>query len=83
MEVLIQRWEDSAAIKLSESLLERGDLAIGDKVIAHVHSGAILLAKRAPKYRLEELVAQCNLQESASDACTNWENAPAAGRERI
>ena len=58
MKLTIQNWDNSAAIKLSELMLEQLGVKIGDTIELDVQVGSTALRIAKPKYYLEDLLAQ-------------------------
>jgi antitoxin ChpS len=81
MELSIQKWGNSAAVRLPAALLEQVHLSLGDKLTVDVRPEGIVLIPARPKYSLEELVAQCNPNASAEEDLAAWNNLKPVGRE--
>jgi antitoxin ChpS len=84
MEVKIQQWGNSAAIRLPAALLKQMSVASGDvlKVISASADGLTMKpAKAKPHYRLSDLVAQCDLNAPEPADLDAWHNMQPVGRE--
>lgn len=60
MQLTIQKWGNSAAVRLPTAVLTQSGLSIGDVVDANSVPGTLTLIVAKPKYSLTDLVAQCN-----------------------
>ena len=74
----------SVALTIPKKLLESVGLGAGDRVSIAIESGCIVVgpAKR-PRYRLPDLLAQCNPRARMTKAEREWLDAPPVGREVI
>lgn len=83
MHTKIQRWGNSAAVRLPASILKAMDLGSGDTLDIAVENGALKLTpvKVRPRYQLAELVAQCDLDAAHDEELGAWEGDGAAGNE--
>ncbi len=79
MKLNIQKWGNSAAIRLPATMLTQIGATIGDAV--EVDPQAFRVAK--PKYRLADLVAQCNKNAPPPADMAAWENMLPDGAEII
>ena len=63
MEVKIQQWGNSAAIRLLATVLKQMSLAISDVLMLDASADVITLkpAKAKPHYRLADLMTECDL----------------------
>ena len=63
MEVKIQQWGNSAAIRLPATVLKQMSLAISDVLMLDASADVITLkpAKAKPHYRLADLMTECDL----------------------
>jgi len=79
MELSIQKWGNSAAIRLPVELLKLLQIAAGDKLEVEVRAGALILKPKRASYSLAELVAQCAPNAPAPADVSAWtETRPAA-----
>lgn len=83
MHVKIQQWGNSAAIRLPSTVLKQMGLVSGDVLMLDVSADAITLkpAKAKPRYRLADLMAQCDLSAQESTELAAWDAMPPVGRE--
>jgi len=81
MTLTIQKWGNSAAIRLPAALMARAGLTIGDKVDPDVELGLVKLVAAKPKYSLENLVAECNPSAPIPADMQAWEAMQPVGRE--
>lgn len=83
MEVRIQQWGNSAAIRLPAPVLKQMSLASGDVLDLAVTGEAITLkpVKAKPHYKLAELMAQCDLNAPEPLELADWNNMQPVGRE--
>jgi antitoxin ChpS len=77
MKLNIQKWGNSAAIRLPATMLTQIGAAIGDAV--EVDPQAFRVAK--PKYKLDDLLAQCNKNAPAPADMASWESMSTVGAE--
>jgi antitoxin component of MazEF toxin-antitoxin module len=60
MELEIQKWGNSAAIRLNQSLLRQIKVGIGGSLVAEVRNGGLFLKPvTEPRYSLEDLLSTC------------------------
>lgn len=78
MKLRILQWDNSAAIKLSSTMLTQIGATIGDTVEVDISSFSIV----KPKYKLSELLAECDAN-GPSLKLTDWDEMPAVGKEII
>ena len=69
MELSIQKWGNSAAVRLPTTLLEQLKVALGDKLSVEVRPDGVMLKPAVHKYSLDELLAQC---DSRRRRLTGW-----------
>ncbi|MCY1544115.1 Antitoxin ChpS [compost metagenome] len=83
MEVRIQQWGNSAAIRLPAMVLKQMSLANGDVLSLDVTPEAITLkpAKAKPHYKLADLMAQCDLSAPEPAELADWNAMQPVGRE--
>lgn len=60
MELSVQKWGNSAAVRLPSELLSVLKVALGDKLTVKVQDDGVLLQIKRPAYALADLVAQCD-----------------------
>ncbi|WP_454726407.1 MULTISPECIES: AbrB/MazE/SpoVT family DNA-binding domain-containing protein [Cupriavidus] len=81
MELSIQKWGNSAAVRLPAALLEQLKLMLGDKLTVDLRPEGILLKPARPRYVLAELVAQCDPDAPMPAELAAWHHAGSAGHE--
>lgn len=81
MEFAIQKWGNSAAIRLPAPLLTQLNLHLGDKVTAKLCNEGLMLIPIKKKYSLDELLAQCDLEADAPQDLAAWLDSSAMGDE--
>lgn len=66
-------------------LLKKLRLQLGDVISIKEEGERIIIepVKTRQKYRLQDLVAQCDTKASSTEDLLAWENAPAAGEELL
>ena len=81
MELSVQKWGNSAAVRLPSELLGMLKVKLGDKLSVSVQPDGVLLKASRPTFALADLVAQCDpsAQEPADMAA--WANVKPVGRE--
>lgn len=77
MRLKIQKWGNSAAIRLPAKMLTEIGAVIGDTV--EVDPEAIRVAK--PKYKLDDLLAMCNKNAPVLTDMMSWESMSPVGTE--
>ncbi|PCI42205.1 MAG: AbrB family transcriptional regulator [Moraxellaceae bacterium] len=82
MQLEIQKWGNSAALRLNKTILNQLSTAIGDKFRVEVKDGSILLTpiKDQPEYKLEDLLATCTVKNTRVDD-DNWLSDDPVGKE--
>jgi antitoxin ChpS len=81
MELSIQKWGNSAAVRLPAALLRQLGVAPGDKLHAEMQQEALVLRPARKQYSLSELMAQCDLSAPAPAEIAEWEGGRAVGNE--
>ena len=83
MEVKIQQWGNSAAIRLPATVLRQMSLVSGDVLVLDASEEVMTLkrAKTKPHYRLADLMAQCDLNAPEPAELAEWDAMPHVGRE--
>lgn len=81
MELSVQKWGNSAAVRLPTELLGMLNVALGDKLTVNVQADGVLLKAKRPAYSLVDLVAQCDQTAPEPVDMTAWSNAKPVGRE--
>jgi len=80
MELRIQKWGNSAAVRLPAMLLEQINAYIGGALDAEVRSDGVLLTP-VRKYSLDELIARCDAKAPFPADLDIWDRIKPAGRE--
>ncbi|EJN34719.1 growth regulator [Pseudomonas sp. GM78] len=83
MQVKIQQWGNSAAIRLPSTVLKQMSLVSGDLLSLDVSAEVMTLkpAKAKPHYRLADLMAQCDLTAPEPADLAAWNAMTPVGRE--
>lgn len=81
MELSIQKWGNSAAVRLPTELLAILKVALGDKLCVDVQADGVLLKAKRPAYSLAELLAQCEPEAAEPVDMTRWGEVKPVGRE--
>lgn len=83
MQLTIQKWGNSAAVRLPTAVLTQSGLSIGDVVDANSVHGALTLIAAKPKYSLSDLVAQCNSNAPLPEDLIAWDQMQPVGSEAV
>ncbi|WP_343729770.1 AbrB/MazE/SpoVT family DNA-binding domain-containing protein [Duganella sp.] len=81
MELSVQKWGNSAAVRLPTELLGLLNVKLGDKLTVNVQPDGLLLRAAKPTYSLAELVAQCDPSAPEPADLADWQNMKPIGRE--
>ncbi|GKQ47524.1 AbrB/MazE/SpoVT family DNA-binding domain-containing protein [Pseudomonas syringae pv. theae] len=83
MEVKIQQWGNSAAIRLPANVLKQMSLSSGDVLTLDASTEVITLkpAKVKLHYRLADLMAKCDLSAPEPTELAEWNTMQPIGRE--
>ncbi|MEE4999070.1 AbrB/MazE/SpoVT family DNA-binding domain-containing protein [Pseudomonas alliivorans] len=83
MEVKIQQWGNSAAIRLPANVLKQMSLVSGDVLVLDASTEVITLKPARAKlhYRLSDLMAQCDLKAAEPEELSDWNAMQPTGRE--
>ena len=81
MELDVQKWGNSAAVRLPTELLQLLKVKPGDKLSVVVLPECVLLKASRPAYSLAELVAQCDPSAPEPFDMTVWSAIKPVGRE--
>jgi antitoxin ChpS len=81
MEIAIQKWGNSAAVRLPAELLKQLKVSPGDKLTVSVLSDGVMLKPARKVYRLADLLAQCDKDAPQPVDLGLWSNIKPAGRE--
>lgn len=81
MELSVQKWGNSAAVRLPTELLGMLKVVLGDKLAVDVRADGVLLKAKRPTFALNDLVAQCDSTAPEPADMAAWGNAKPVGRE--
>lgn len=84
MNLKIRKWGNSAAVLMPPTLLSQMGVTIGDSLLvvsANTKTLTMRPVRAKPRYTLEELMAQCDLQASEPAEVAEWSSMPLVGRE--
>jgi len=81
MELSVQKWGNSAAVRLPTELLGMLKVTLGDKLSVTVQPDGVLLKAARPSYSLADLVAQCDPAAAEPADLTAWSHIKPVGRE--
>ncbi|MGH8854638.1 MAG: AbrB/MazE/SpoVT family DNA-binding domain-containing protein [Telluria sp.] len=81
MELSIQKWGNSAAVRLPSTLLSQLGVALGEKLSADMQQGGLVLRPARKTYSLADLMAQCDLKAAPPVGVEGWEGAQPVGQE--
>lgn len=81
MELSIQKWGNSAAVRLPTELLSMLKASLGDKLSVDVRPDGVMLKAKRPAYSLAELVKQCDLTAKEPADMAVWSDIKPIGRE--
>ena len=81
MELSIQKWGNSAAVRLPSTLLSQLGVALGDKLSAEMQPEGLVLRPARQTYSLADLMAQCDLKAAPPADVANWDAVQPVGQE--
>ncbi len=81
MELSIQKWGNSAAVRLPTALLDQLKLVLGDKLSVDIRPEGVMLMPKRPRYVLADLIAQCDPNAAPPADLAAWQNLEPVGRE--
>ena len=81
MELSIQKWGNSAAVRLPSTLLSQLGVALGDKLSAEMQPEGLVLRPARKAYSLADLMAQCDLKAAPPADAAGWEGSKPVGQE--
>jgi len=83
MQIKIQQWGNSAAIRLPAAVLKQMRLGVGSTLSLETAGETMVLkpVRSKPKYTLEELMALCDLDAPEPEDMADWNAMPPVGRE--
>lgn len=81
MELSVQKWGSSAAVRLPAELLGILRVTLGDKLSVDVRADGVLLRAVRRSYLLADLVAQCDISAPEPADMKAWGSVRSVGRE--
>ncbi|PYC24932.1 AbrB/MazE/SpoVT family DNA-binding domain-containing protein [Pseudomonas mosselii] len=83
MQIKIQQWGNSAAIRIPSTVLKQMRLEVGSTLSLDTAGESMVLkpVRAKPKYTLEELMAQCDLNAPEPEDMAAWNTMRPVGRE--
>ena len=81
MELSVQQWGNSAAVRLPDELLDLLKATLGDKLTVQVQEDGVFLRVKRPVYALADLVAQCDPAAPEPADLALWNSMTPVGRE--
>lgn len=77
----LQKWGNSAAVRLPKELLNQMNWKIGDTVLPEIQDGQLVLkVSKRPRYRLQDLL---NEMGDNKQRVENWDMQPEIGKEVV
>jgi antitoxin ChpS len=81
MKLSIQKWGNSAAVRLPAALLDEAKLELGDQLSVELRPDGIMLTPARRTYVLADLVAQCDTAAPIPEDLAAWNNLKPVGGE--
>lgn len=81
LELSIQKWGNSAAVRLPTELLSMLKVKLGDKLAVDMRPEGAMLKPKRHSYSLSELVAQCDMTAAEPADMAAWNQIKPVGRE--
>ena len=81
MELSVQKWGNSAAVRLPTELLGILKISLGEKLVVDVRPDGVLLKAKRQIFSLDDLVAQCDMHAPEPTDMAAWASAKPVGRE--
>ncbi|WP_313650847.1 AbrB/MazE/SpoVT family DNA-binding domain-containing protein [Pseudomonas soli] len=83
MQIKIQQWGNSGAIRIPSTVLKQMRLEVGSTLSLDTAGESMVLkpVRSKPKYTLEELMAQCDLNAPEPEDMAAWNTMRPTGRE--
>lgn len=81
MKLIVQKWGNSAAIRLPVPLINQLNISLGDQLMIDVHPEGILLKPARKTYTLSDLLAQCDKNAPVPADMAAWNQENQQGRE--
>jgi antitoxin ChpS len=73
----------SLSFSVPPTIREALDLSAGTVLDVEVRDGTLVARAARPKYTIDALIAQCDLEAPYPDEAREWLDAPAVGRELL
>jgi antitoxin ChpS len=73
VELLIEKWDTSAAVRLPTTLLSQLGVALGDKLSVDMRPEGLVLRAGRKTFSLADLMAQCDLEAPPPADVAGWE----------
>ena len=83
MKLNIQKWGNSAAVRLPASMLAQLGVKVGDAFEVDVSPDAATLRVARPRYKLEDMLAQCSKKARPPKDMAAWDAMVPIGREIV
>nr|WP_314628438.1 AbrB/MazE/SpoVT family DNA-binding domain-containing protein [uncultured Noviherbaspirillum sp.] len=81
MKLSIQKWGNSAAVRLPSALLDHLGISAGDQLEVDIRPDGFFIKPAKPHYSLAELLAQCDAAMPVTEDIASWDRSPSAGKE--
>ena len=81
METVLRNFGNSVGLVIPKPVRDAMRLKAGQTVQLEASEQGLLIRPRAPKYTLDELLAQCNPKAPMPEDLAGWQRAPPVGRE--
>lgn len=81
MELAIQKWGNSAAVRLPATVLDQLGVGLGDRLSAVMQPDGLVLKPARKSYALADLMAQCDLTAPPPAGLAEWTDAKPVGQE--
>jgi antitoxin ChpS len=81
MELLVEKWDDGAALRLPAELLALLKVTLGEKLSVTVGPDGVLLKTFRAAYSLDDLLAQCDPSSPEPADMSPWFGVWPLGRE--
>lgn len=81
MKLSVQKWGNSAAVRLPAALLDHLGIAAGDQLDVDIRPDGLVLRPAKPRYSLAELLAQCDAGAPIPQDVETWDGISPAGKE--
>ncbi len=81
MEVVLKKMGNSTGLVLPPAVLRALGVGVGSSMRMQTTTDGKLVLESLPKYRLSEMIAQCDLKASAPKDVQAWDAMPSVGGE--